>query len=209
MQSHHALFLRFRNKDDIHVDELLRTHYGVELKGNPDVHIFTRDVFTIEDSRSLALRASMAPYNAENILVCICTDISEEAQQALLKLFEEPHAQTRFLLLVHRSLRVLPTLLSRVETLSDSGAALGTQSTIHAKEFLQKSAGERVQYVTSLAKSATPAELDELLDGIERTFYEEGGATGALREVLFVRSRIHARGASKKQLLEHLALSLG
>lgn len=207
MQSHHALLARFSGAAEPHVDQLLRDHFFVDRKNNPDVQVLVRDVFTIEDSRALYERASMTPILLENVLVCLCGDITEEAQQALLKLMEEPQRKSKFLMLVHRSTRLLPTLLSRFHIVTPEASALDHASSEGAS-FLAGTPAERLRTVAELVQDVPHAVIDEFLDGVELLLYSRGAAPGILREVLFVRARINLRGAPKKQLLEHLACTL-
>lgn len=51
------------------------------------------------------------------IIVDAADTMSHEAQNAFLKLLEEPTAHTTFLLLIHRPDRLLPTVLSRLQML--------------------------------------------------------------------------------------------
>lgn len=87
------------------------------LSGNhPDIHVVGRErTASIDDVRRLIARSSLKPNDSEKqvFIICNASKLREEAQNALLKLFEEPPATVAIFLLTESRSSLLPTVLSR------------------------------------------------------------------------------------------------
>jgi hypothetical protein len=89
---------------------------------HPDIHLYKVDAKTqwhpIESIRNLTHEVSLSRYSAA-YKVCLVYDaerMQPAAANALLKTLEEPDDNTLILLLTHHPQKILPTLLSRVQT---------------------------------------------------------------------------------------------
>src|SRR4051812_19924268 len=72
---------------------------GVETKGNPDVLMRSYTSFTMDDARALSERATLRGRGVGGrVFVIAAPTIAPDAQNALLKTFEEPSAGARFFL---------------------------------------------------------------------------------------------------------------
>ncbi|MBQ1205812.1 MAG: hypothetical protein IIX67_01275 [Clostridia bacterium] len=83
---------------------------------HPDIYVIGREkTANIDDVRRLIARASLKPNESEKqiFIVCNANKLREEAQNALLKLFEEPPATVAIFLLTESRSSLLPTVLSR------------------------------------------------------------------------------------------------
>lgn len=83
---------------------------------HPDIHVVGRDkTASIDDVRRLIARSSLKPNDSEKqvFIICNASKLREEAQNALLKLFEEPPATVAIFLLTESRSSLLPTVLSR------------------------------------------------------------------------------------------------
>src|SRR3989344_7773439 len=115
--SHHAYF---REGPLSELPELARAAgKAAELsKGSPDVYVRQYEKFGIDEARALREMASLKSLSGKALFILGAVSVTTEAQQALLKLFEEPAQGAVFILLVpHGSL--LPTLRSRCLPLSE------------------------------------------------------------------------------------------
>src|SRR3989344_699017 len=90
--------------------------FGVSVAGNPDFHLRSFASLSIDDARALRAFASLRGTGEKKLFVISAASLTTDAQNALLKLFEEPTADTVFVLLVPHG-AVLPTLRSRLQTL--------------------------------------------------------------------------------------------
>jgi len=111
---HHA-YLLLGDRESI-LQELLpflQNELKVSMKGNPDFSHTVYDTFGIDDGRKLKEIASRKAVTERQITIIACHSITREAQNALLKLFEEPTKNTHFFLIIKTSGQLLPTLRSR------------------------------------------------------------------------------------------------
>src|SRR3990167_8910635 len=67
-----------------------RERFNFFADNNPDVHVREFEKFGIEDSRWLTGAAALRSSSGQALFVLGVASITSEAQQALLKLFEEP-----------------------------------------------------------------------------------------------------------------------
>ena len=87
------------------------------LSGNhPDIYVIGNEkTASIDDVRRLITRSSLKPNESDKqvFIICNANKLREEAQNALLKLFEEPPSSVAMLLLTESRSSLLPTVLSR------------------------------------------------------------------------------------------------
>lgn len=162
----------------------------------------------IDDTRMLVELAAKQPIQFEHrsFVVC-CSSITKEAQNALLKLFEEPPQQSIFYLIIPHESLLLPTLKSRfVRTVHPAVRA----ENANTAAFLNASYADRIAMVTDMQKAKNADGMAALATAVGATISKNihQYPPEAVKEVLFVESHIRVKGASKKMLLEHLALSL-
>lgn len=176
------------------------------LKGNPDVETILRDRYTIEDARLLTVRASQAPLGSAQVFIIVCESILLEAQNALLKLLEEPAPNTHFLLVLPTRKGLLPTVQSR---LSYRGRLTSEPTeTVFAEKFLQATIANRVAMLQPVLKDKDRAQARALVDAIEALLHKKGVRehARALKEVCFIKTYLRDTSSSLKMLLEHLAI---
>lgn len=80
---------------------------------NPDVQVHEFEKFGIDEARGLKTAASMRSLSGRALYIVGVSQITTEAQQALLKLFEEPQQGAIFVLLAPHG-AIIPTLRSRM-----------------------------------------------------------------------------------------------
>jgi DNA polymerase III delta prime subunit len=171
------------------------------------VHVFTERLL-IADARQIITEAYTKPVaSALRTIVITVRDFQPEAQHALLKLFEEPPATTRFIVVVPRLDMLLPTLRSRVLVVSAS--TQGDTENLHFRPFVQASYADRLVLVADYAKDKDTIAMEALVRGAEEYASKEVATQPhLLRTVLMIRDYFAFPGASRKMLLEALALAL-
>lgn len=178
------------------------------LSSGTDIEHFVRDSFGIDDARLLSERAHRKPVMRATIdFVVHFASITTEAQNALLKLFEEPPVTSIFHVVVERSDVLLPTLRSRFLVVAHAGHT----DTEVAEAFMHLSYGERIDEIAKRTKAKDTTWAKAVMAGaevylVEQTSFSESNA--ALQGVVGVARYFGARGSSSKMLLEELALSL-
>ena len=178
---------------------------SARIKGN-DVSLQFFDRMSIADVRALIHATTLMPVaESHRTFVIVANSILTEAQNALLKLFEEPNATTIFYLIVPTEDILLPTLRSRLNLLAREYTEHFSMEIFNV--FQKAGHAERLTLIADKLKAEDSAWVTALIQGLERHAHETRNAR-FMKEVLTLSSRIHAPGSSKKMLLEHIALSL-
>ena len=205
---------------------------GMNMHGNPDVIVLRYGLFSVADSRRVCELSTTAPFTDEHKVVIIAANRAyHEAQNALLKLFEEPPPRTYLFLVLPSLGGLLQTLRSRVQVLSpyqdvvrstsDVGRTTSHTSNIPkaTAEFLKASKEKRSALIKKLTSGKDEEEKREnreeaiaLLNGIEAVAYEKlkhGGETAALlSDIAILRGHLYDRSAPVRMILEHLSIVL-
>ncbi len=155
-------------------------------------------------------RASLKVFDDTALFLVGAATMTSEAQQALLKLFEEPQEGVVFVFVIPHGI-LLPTLKSRMleyPKLQISNAKLQTVST-----FLKSNQKDRSTQIAALLKDEDDVKerVRTLLDGLEVELAKHIAnpkAREGLEDIAKVRSYVGDRSAALKMLLEHLAVSL-
>ncbi|HEX7651515.1 MAG TPA: hypothetical protein VF439_02250 [Candidatus Paceibacterota bacterium] len=205
---------------------------SLSADANPDVIVRRYGLFSVDDARALAdiARLSSTQGGAKAVIVS-ATRLFHEAQNALLKLFEEPPPDTYLFLVVPSAGMLLPTMRSRIMALPEDGPKRNEPRNAEgvAGEFLGAGAAAREKIVAKLLaqaksdkdedKQAARADALTLAEGLARSAHAKwldakpGGAEEkSLRAYLadldsFI-PILHERSAPLKLIFEHLLLSV-
>ncbi|MEO6536258.1 MAG: hypothetical protein ABIT47_01065 [Candidatus Paceibacterota bacterium] len=208
---------------------------GQSLENNPDIIILRFGLFSVDDARKLIDSAyRSASGDKGKVIIASMTRVFHEAQNALLKLFEEPPEGVTLILCVPSAGLLLPTLRSRLLSLpvshSDSSVEQGgeTENNV-AHEFLESDTKEREKIITKLldktksdkddVKQAARSEAIGLIEGLLRASYVLSKTTKmdssdeTLDELRTFESDLsaflpilHERSAPLKLIFEHILL---
>ena len=171
--------------------------------------------FGVDDARALIEQAQLKNFGEATFFVAVGS-MTSEAQQALLKLFEEPQAGTTFILLAPHG-TIIPTLRSRMLPYPTKGVALEPDMSRRrlATQFLKSSQKERSDFIAKLLKDDEGAReaVREFLNVLEETLHNKISRRNldirvGLEDIAKVRSYAGDRSPSLKMLMEHLALIL-
>jgi hypothetical protein len=197
---------------------------GLTGANHPDVAVFEYGLFSVADARRVAGFANQVPLEGDRKLIAIAAGrIFHEAQNALLKLFEEPTEGTTLVLIVPAEGILLPTLLSRLLPLP--GGETGKRIPLAARAFLDAAPAEREKLAAKLVartkssnedeKQAARLEAVSLVSGLMLAAHEARKSAKDTRELdLFLRDLdrflpiLHERSAPLKLILEHLLIVL-
>jgi DNA polymerase III delta prime subunit len=172
---------------------------------SPDVLERAFERMTIGDAHALLSDAARMPVSRTHRTFIVHADvILPEAQNALLKLFEDPTDYARFFVVVPREHILLATLRSRLYLL---GAEDVARTTENFERFIQLSFADRLAAVVE----RLDAEDGEWVKDIVREsvfFAHASHDLNLIRDALMVETYLAHHGSSKKILLEYLALSL-
>jgi len=202
MQTHHAYLVQATSLAQADIPERYKTP-------SVDTLHITRELFSIDDARELTVLAQNQPFADDTrVFVIVAHDIAVEAQNALLKLFEEPPTYARFYVVLGSTAFILPTLRSRLAQLEDNGTHAVLENTAFAS-FKSASYGNRIAEIAEKVKQKDADWIESILQGYEEYASKPRDTNKTmLQNILFVRTYIRSKGASAKMLLEELALSL-
>lgn len=182
-----------------------------KISGNPDILFFEEELFGIDEVRRLKEFQIQKPLNGDHKVVLVSfSSTTAEAQNAFLKVLEEPSGGTVIFILVPSAHALLPTILSRSEIVKVGGE--GKMS--FGKEFLEAVSSKRISLLEAVVKEKNIDEALRLLDDIERILGDELANKSApeialaIKEVFSARRFLRGRSPSIKMILEHLALVL-
>lgn len=197
-------------------------HHAYYIEGSPALFAAHKEAlkpfwsakyerFGIEEARELIALAGLKNFTEATFFVA-ASSITSEAQQALLKLLEEPQAGTAFVLLLPHG-TLLPTVRSRMLPHPTLGGG-DAPAVKEAAEFLKSSAKERSALLAQMLKKDDEEVKERILDfvnALEALLVEGVGRSevrAGLADIAQVRSYLRDRSPSLKMLLEHLALAL-
>lgn len=184
--------------------------FGVSISGNPDVFVFEGERMGIDEARALRERAQIRPMGKASIVLLSYRTLTTEAQNALLKLFEEPPERVIFFLVVPSLASVIPTLRSRLSPARGKVERKHSKKDAHAF-LLSNSPAKRLEAVQHLIEEKDKTGASALLISLEeelRAALPDKKAAEALRDIERGRAYLFDRAPSIKLILEHLALTL-
>jgi len=174
-------------------------------KETPDICIRVYERMSIKDVRDLIHESSLKPVTDDvRIFVLYIDKILHEAQNALLKLFEEPNETTVFYVGVADEGMLLPTLRSRFmlfgrEQVQNDEEVL--------KSFLKLACNDRLLMIAEKVKEGDETWIQGMVRGLSQYAHQKKEQQ-LTKDVLMLEKYIKTNGASKKMLLEHVALSI-
>lgn len=192
---------------------------GLTAEGNPDVIVLRYGLLSVDDARDLSELVSRTSIGDRKLVVAAAGRIFHEAQNALLKTFEEPSEGTTLVLVVPSEGAIIPTLRSRLIELP---TGKGEVSDI-AKEFLAAKGAAREKVIARILdrakkdapeeKQAARADALGLTEGLLRAGYAartKGDNSSELSTLLSDLTRfipiLHERSAPLKPILEHILI---
>jgi len=222
MSAHHAYFVTGDIEEGItSALTFVKETLALETNGNPDVLTLRHGLFSVEDARLLQSSVMRAPVRGDTKAIIVsATRFFHEAQNALLKTFEEPSAGTVIVLIVPSEGMLLPTLRSRLVSLPDTSSArsvpdLAVTYLALGKEERDKLTAkivERAKSEKDREKAGARADALSLVEGLTVAVYatHTKAPSPELTALLLDLDRftpiLHDRSAPLKLIFEHLTL---
>ena len=207
--NHHAiLFIHGDRKNFV-------TSLWEELRTQSIAHILREQtVIDIDTARSIITWAN-TPYEGEKTMLLSFHTITVHAQNALLKILEEPHVGVKFVLVTTNKESLIPTLLSRLQV-QEINSELENSNEKDATMFLKTNHSERIKlpFIVKLL-NATDEEDRKDREGVRGFILSLATKTGALMVypketaiTLEMATYSAFPSSSLKSILEYLALLL-
>lgn len=180
--------------------------------------------------------AQIASFNSrralgKNKVMIVSTEgISGPAQNALLKIIEEPAPNTFFFFIIPSKSQILPTLLSRFRELSiNHGNQHSRHSTLNAENFVVQPVSNRMEIIKEIMaflddEKITKGEISEFISDVIKTRYEisktasrKGDSQSAgvkkltkqqIKAIVAIEHFMRDASSSIKMSLEYLALNV-
>ncbi len=196
-----------------------RTAYAARLWSDisalsPIHRHFNQTVLDIETARNI-ISFAQSPYNGEKIALISFHTASIPAQNAMLKVLEDPRGDMRFVIVTTHASNLIDTVLSRVQhlTLEDGSQNINEK---HAREFLSTSPSFRMKlsFVIDILSRVDEEERKDreavkgFILSLVDILKEIKAQPHYISETLEIASYASDSSASGKALLEYLSLLL-
>jgi DNA polymerase III delta prime subunit len=217
---HHAYLLE-GEKEEL-ISQVIEFCQKLEIKteGNPDFCHISVDSFKIEEAFDLrAMSANKNISSAKRVFLISVNSFTLDAQNVLLKMFEEPVSNTHFFVVTPDADALLKTFISRFYFIPFSNKKKNTNE---AEIFIKKDKKGRIDFIKELlAKEEDPGESNEesarskamkFLNALEFVLYQKMSRTvldiSMFKHFFKVREFLRMPGSSAKNLLESIALTI-
>jgi len=218
---HHAYFLvGDMEKIFLKLRDFLEKSLKIKTSGNPDFWHGKFDNLTIDNARDITESSNRKSFEKNpssraelatglRVFIIQTNSINHEAQNSLLKVFEEPTVGTHFFIISPQDV-LLPTLRSRMQVVFHNSELKDDSKSIFSMSF--KDRLEKVKEITEAIKDEEKTKQDAiaLLNQIERELYDKGveKSSDSLKLCELTRKSLYDRGAPVKIILENLMLTI-
>jgi|SRR3989344_4878540 len=196
--------------------KFLEEKMGISVHGNPDVSIQEFESFSIDDGRELKKSQSRKNIDAKKqIFILAFHFISHEAQNALLKVLEEPSQNTYFFIVIPNTSSFLETIISRAQIIKFPGTKQSSDYDI--AKFLSSSGAKRLQMLQKIIDEKNKSQALFFLNSLIEILNSQRKKTRtpySYEEIMFLadieqgRKYLFDRGPYVKMILEHIALTI-
>ncbi|HAS80589.1 MAG: polymerase III, delta' subunit family protein [Candidatus Nomurabacteria bacterium GW2011_GWE1_32_28] len=197
---------------------------GVKTSNNPDFYNITIDSFKIEDARNLkSVQYEKSFSGGKKIFLISVNNFLLEAQNTLLKIFEEPKEDTHFFIIIPNKNILLKTLISRFYLIS-SNQDMSDDQLILAEKFILMPVKERLFFMKGFLSEEEDSEENliiqplsnrakslNFLNALEVSLYKRKNQillNDFFPHLLKVREFVNQPGSSLKSLMESIALAI-
>jgi len=235
---HHAYLIEDRSAEALPVILEFLANSNINILNNPDFFHISVDSIKIDDARRLksmgANRGFDGAIGSKKIFIISTNSFLLEAQNTLLKMFEEPIEHTHFFLIMPDTDGLLPTFKSRFYFIP-SNSNINTINTElkEAEKFVSMPLLQRIEFIKELITEVEDEEdavsvdsartkAQNFLNYLETVLHKKFFAQVSVSKVPFdtkkdfdffeqifqVRKYLRQPGSSTKSLMESVALSI-
>jgi DNA polymerase III delta prime subunit len=186
----------------------------VRTRANPDFTLFLANTLSIDTAREIAGVAALRPAGGgRRVIVAVSNQMTLEAQNALLKTIEEPGEGTHFFIVVPGEGRIIPTLRSRLHSVTLGGP----RERAEGARFLAESLPTRLAFARELSdeigdekrvREDVVSFLNSLEAALQPALLKSAPPISAARILMESRRMLLSRGMPVRMILEHLAVTL-
>jgi DNA polymerase III delta prime subunit len=217
---HHAYLIEGAEQEI--VPEILKfiKSLGIKTSANPDFYHLSFDSFKIEDARNLkSIEYEKGFSVGKKIFLISANNFLLEAQNTLLKIFEEPIENTHFFIIVPNKNALLKTLVSRFYLIETKRGQV--EELKEAEKFITMPLKNRIDYIKELLVEAEEDEETISLDStrskalkflnaleviLHERFLKNSSDAEPFSHIFKVREFLSQPGSSVKTLMESVAI---
>jgi len=220
---HHAYLIEGEREEILAEVFAFIESLGIPTSGNADVSHISLDSFKIDDARNLKSYAlERAVSEGKKVFVISANNFLLEAQNSLLKIFEEPIENTHFFVIIPDANVLLKTLLSRFYFISQKGDI--SKDVQEAEAFIQMPIRARIDFIKDFLADAEESEEDQIpttsprskalgfLNTLESLLHQKMSKVTfdmeLFHHIFKVREFLRQPGSFPKTLLESIALMI-
>lgn len=171
-----------------------------------EVVAFAKSKIGVGEVVDLRYAAQLRPAIKDFQLITVTVEaITVEAEQALLKLLEDPPPQTIFAFFVRQEIKLLDTLLSRFAKLN---APSPSNDKADWFDFTALKVADRLSVITDKLAAKDTLWVANIKSGLTAHLTRGSKTNPNLKRLEYIMRHLGTRGAGNKMLLEELALSL-
>lgn len=214
---HHA-YLLLGDKSSIipKLEKELSEKFGVIIHGNQDFFKKDYESLGIDETREIKELQNKKSVTEKSLKIFVISthSITREAQNALLKVFEEPTESTHFFIVMPNSANLLQTLISRVEIVKNKfGEDRSAILPFDSKTFLKSSLSEKLKLLEKIIEEKEKNKLEALIDDLIYTLSSVPDAkklsySKTIQEILVLKKFLNFKSSSIKNIAEHLSFIL-
>ena len=164
---HHANFILGKADSKDRLILQFNEDLNFDVRKNPDFLLLEIESFGIEESREIEAWAMGKPLLGEfKVCLIVTKSFTSEAQNALLKVLEEPPQGTFIYILMESSANLLPTFLSRL-ILSGIDGENNLAEIDRAEEFIKGDMEKRFSIIDSLLQGGDKNIMRDFIGSLE------------------------------------------
>jgi len=204
---HHAYFIEGDRQAVLaDIEVFLSEAFGIVRQGHPDVHYAEHESFGIDEGRALQNMQMMKPVVGDRkIFIVAANSITSEAQNSLLKVFEEPTPGAHFFVISSSGRILLPTLRSRMVVITHDSARKKNRVN-DVKNFIAMSPKARLAFVAPLIEEKDRSAAEEFLQSLIAELDRSRSKGKVIKEIISLVRYLKDRSPSLKLILERVAL---
>jgi hypothetical protein len=213
--AHHAHLIEAApDTGRVALEQYCEHELAFSVHGNPDYVPFVFDTLYIETARQLQTQAAQRPLvHPFSLYVVAFRTMTVEAQNALLKLIEDPGPHVRLVLIVPSADTLLPTVRSRLSYWGEIVEAADHERQEHVCQFLNAPIADRLEVVRPFIQQKDIDGALAFTAILESELYAQfrAGQTEyaeVLSQVTQCRQYLQDRAPSVKMILEYMAVTV-
>ncbi len=216
---HHAYLIE--GSREIILPEVLTFLEDIDFKisSNPDFYNVFIDTFKVKDAEDIKSLSNQKIFEEgekfKKIFIISTNNFLLEAQNSLLKIFEEPNKNTHFFIIVPDVSIFIPTIVSRFRVIYTKDK--NTEYIKIAESFIEMKLSARIEFIKDFVKEkdeevledSTRAKANRFLDALENVLHKKNLSKTnpeIFDHIFNVRQFLRQPGSSTKMLLESVAL---